>query len=177
MPAQAAGGSEQTTTTRANPVLSAARQHPPRPPGGFGPLATAIIIVLVVAVVVLAVVAGSLYEATKVQPTTVVVLGTTLNPTSENGTCWGPMSGSSGGYTTAQRVTLTWTLSYTAGADGPELCTVTSVSVQTAGFVFVSANVPLTVESGHSGVLNVVVQTPESPYTGSLNLNMAVTAS
>jgi hypothetical protein len=90
--------------------------------------------------------------------------------------CWTSSSGEGGIVSGGAQFTTTWTMSYKAGFLQPGSCTVTSVSVGTAGFSIVSDNVPIIVESGGTQTLTVTVTVPESSFTGVLTVDATVTS-
>jgi hypothetical protein len=90
--------------------------------------------------------------------------------------CWRSASGGGGLVAGGGQFSTTWTMIYTAGFLQPSSCTVTSVSVGTAGFSLVNDNVPITVESGGSQTLTVTVTVPDSSFTGVLTIDTTVTS-
>jgi hypothetical protein len=107
---------------------------------------------------------------------------TTVNVTAVNwdfsgpSNCWGTMSGNGTSVPGGDRFTVTIRLSYTAGLLDPSTCTVQSITVNTSGFSFVSANTPLVVDSGGSQVLSVTVLAPKNSETTVLTLDGTVTS-
>lgn len=140
-----------------------------------------LVVALVVAFVALATVAGVLLAPYQSPPSGEVtccpqVSGRVTNvsftfdgPTN----CWTSMRGPGfallkGGGT----VTLFRSLTYSGGAGEPTTCTVRSVRLATPGFVFVRANVPLSVSAGTSAQLNLTVTTPSVSASHSTTLSV-----
>ena len=72
---------------------------------------------------------------------------------------------------------VTVQLSYTGTpVVDPDSCTVQSASVSTSGFTYVSANTPLTVDSGATQTLSVSLDAPDTNETGALTIDASVTA-
>jgi hypothetical protein len=92
-------------------------------------------------------------------------------------TCWGSVILAEGGQA---RAGGQWTVNEPLGyysSDFPHSCSVQSVSVATPGFSFVTANVPLYVETPPGfpeDTLSVTVSVPTTSYTGMLALNLTV---
>jgi hypothetical protein len=109
-------------------------------------------------------------------PQTVVITATNLNPQGGNGNCWTSSTGTGGTIAAGSDFSTSWTLSYPGGLFKPASCTVQSASVQTPGFTIVSSNAPLTVSAGGTQTLTVVLGTPSTDYTGTVTLELTVTA-
>jgi hypothetical protein len=90
--------------------------------------------------------------------------------------CWTSTTGSGETVAGGSTFTTTWTLAYTAGPVDPASRTVQSVSIGTPGFALASANVPLLVLDGGNQTLTMRIVAPNSDYTGTLSLILAVTS-
>jgi hypothetical protein len=105
-----------------------------------------------------------------------------VNVTGENwgfsgpSNCWSSATGGGTRVAGDQTFAATITLNYTAKSGQPSECIVQSESVATAGFTFVSANTPLTVKSGGSQTLSVIVRAPDKNVTTALTLDGNVTS-
>ena len=131
---------------------------------------------LIVLVVVIVVVVG-LSVAVYVLTTSHMVHVTAENISITGATnCWTSTTGSGEDVPGGSVFTTTWTLAYHAGAFDPPSCTVQSISLGTPGFALSSANVPLTVPDGGNQTLTLRIVAPNSDYTGTLSIILAVTS-
>ena len=85
-------------------------------------------------------------------------------------------------YASDQGVSVSGGSSYTdslsltaAGGLFASSCTIQSVSIQTPGFSIINVNTPLTIQPGGTGIVSITIQTPNTDWTGTVNLYASVT--
>jgi len=132
---------------------------------------TALIVLLVVIVAVVGL-SAAVYVLTS---HTVHVTAENISVTGATN-CWTSTTGSGEDVPGGSVFTTTWKLPYHAGPFDPPSCTVQSVSLGTPGFALSSANVPLTVLDGGNQTLTLRILAPNSDYTGTLSIILAVTS-
>lgn len=145
---------------------------PPMPPRKSR---TALIVLVVVIVVVIVVVVGLSVAVYVLTSHTVHVTAENISITGATN-CWTSTTGSGETVPGGSVFTTTWTLAYTAGPLDPPSCTVQSVSIGTPGFALSSANVPLVVLDGGNQTFTMRIVAPNSDYTGTLSIILAVTS-
>ncbi len=93
--------------------------------------------------------------------------------------CWTSIIGPGFGLPEGgSRLGFSQKLTYLGSDSQPSSCTIHSVEVTTAGFVFESANLPLVVARGTTENLTITVETPAAPpsYAAPLNVTANVTS-